>query len=305
MRAVLLARATIARLKPRRATSACSRVARASARLGSRLTTARVVDHLAPEVVVCASADAAEPGLAAGCILPRHQSDPSRHLTAGAKLSAFVDGSDNRRSDDRTDAGSLASRRQVAFVRQRRTIVASSFLIRRSRSANWSNSSPKIARARSDRSAAAMATGAWAVNRHGPYGGTMPYSASKPRVWLINAVRWQIRRTRARCSDCRSCWSVDFTGTKCIVRRMAGSKIASASTASFFEPLTKGFTKRGLMRRDFAVYGEPAPGPMMRAGTSLHCDRRRCEDADHLAQLGAADLPRQDHSVGVNAVQVK
>jgi hypothetical protein len=41
IRAVLLARATIVRLKPRRATSACNQVARRSVSLGSRLTTAR------------------------------------------------------------------------------------------------------------------------------------------------------------------------------------------------------------------------------------------------------------------------
>src|SRR4051794_5682016 len=68
---------------------------------------ARAVDQLASEVVVGASSDAAEPWLAAGRILSRHQPDPRRHLTARAKLSAIVDGRDDRRGDDWTDARQL------------------------------------------------------------------------------------------------------------------------------------------------------------------------------------------------------
>ena len=107
MRAVLLASATIVRLKPRRATSAFSQVdRRASCRAscwGNRLTTARAP----PEVVVGASSDAAESWLAAGGILSRHQPDPRCHLAARAKLSAIVDGGDDRRGDNRADAGQL------------------------------------------------------------------------------------------------------------------------------------------------------------------------------------------------------
>src|SRR6516164_1469018 len=65
------------------------------------------VDQLAPEIVVCASSNAAEPWLAASCILPGHQPDPGCHLAARAELSAVVDGSDDRRCDDRADAGQL------------------------------------------------------------------------------------------------------------------------------------------------------------------------------------------------------
>src|ERR1700688_2368257 len=64
-------------------------------------------DQLAPEVMVGASSDAAEPWLAASCILSRYQPDPGCHLAARAKLSAIVDGSDNRCGDDRPDAGQL------------------------------------------------------------------------------------------------------------------------------------------------------------------------------------------------------
>src|SRR6516225_9988433 len=44
------------------------------------------MDQLAPEIVVGASSDAAEPWLAASCILPGHQPDPGCHLAARAKL---------------------------------------------------------------------------------------------------------------------------------------------------------------------------------------------------------------------------
>ncbi len=64
---------------------------------------ASTVDQLAPEVVVGTSSDAAKPGLTTGSILPRYQSDPGCHLAARAKLSALVDGGDDRSSHDRTD----------------------------------------------------------------------------------------------------------------------------------------------------------------------------------------------------------
>src|SRR5271170_2254553 len=68
---------------------------------------ARAVDQLAPEVVVSASSDAAEPRLAASRILSRHQPDPRGHLAARPKLSAIVDGGDDRSGNDRADAGQL------------------------------------------------------------------------------------------------------------------------------------------------------------------------------------------------------
>src|SRR5262252_8613526 len=58
------------------------------------------VDQLAPEIVVGASSDAAEPWLAASCILPGHQPDPGCHLAARAKLTAIVDAADDRSGDD-------------------------------------------------------------------------------------------------------------------------------------------------------------------------------------------------------------
>ena len=72
IRAVLLARATIVRLKPRRATSAFSQVD-CLVMLGQPADDgACAMDQLAPEIVVRASSDAAEPWLAASCILPGH-----------------------------------------------------------------------------------------------------------------------------------------------------------------------------------------------------------------------------------------
>src|SRR6202158_1629053 len=65
------------------------------------------VDQLAPEIVVGASADTAESWLAARGILPGHPPDPRSHLAPRGKLSAVVNGSDDRRGDDRADARQL------------------------------------------------------------------------------------------------------------------------------------------------------------------------------------------------------
>ena len=62
---------------------------------------------------------------------------------------------------------------------------------------------------------------------------TMPYSASRPRIWLALAVRCLIEpeRTRWRAWMC-SC-SIVLTGTKRIPGRLTASQMASASLASF------------------------------------------------------------------------
>src|SRR5436305_3597563 len=114
---------------------------------------ASAMDQLTPEVVVGTVPDAAQPWLATRRILSRHQADPGCHFAAGAKLSAIVDGSDDRGGDDRADAGQLGEPSASFISATKLTIIASSFLIRRSRSSSWTSSSPKIERARSDRSA--------------------------------------------------------------------------------------------------------------------------------------------------------
>jgi hypothetical protein len=117
-----------------------------------------------------------------------------------------------------------------------------------------------------------------------PCGSTIPYSASRPRVWLIKEVRLWTKRSRMRWSDCRSWHLRLFTGTNCIVGRPAASKIACASVASFLDPRTKGLTKKppGLLKH--------AP-PMMSAAAGLHSDDLRIEPIDGRDQLQAADLP--------------
>jgi hypothetical protein len=62
------------------------------------------MDQLTPEVVVGTTPDAAEPRLAAGRILSRHQADPGSHLAAGANLPALVYSRDDRRRDNGPDA---------------------------------------------------------------------------------------------------------------------------------------------------------------------------------------------------------
>src|SRR5215207_4553207 len=127
--------------------------------------------------------------------MSRHQPDPGCHLTARPKLSAIVDGRDNRSGNDRADAGQLREPptrliRAAAGNHGRVELLDPTIEL-----VQWSRSSPKIARAKSDSSAPATAPGACAMKRHGPCGSTIPYSARRPRVWLIKAVRWQIRRS--------------------------------------------------------------------------------------------------------------
>src|SRR3954469_10824278 len=62
----------------------------------------------------------------------------------------------------------------------------------------------------------------------------MPYSASKPRIWLPIGVRDPISRFRTRWSACRSCCATVFRATKCMCGRLTASQIAAASLTSFF-----------------------------------------------------------------------
>src|SRR5260221_11889831 len=54
----------------------------------------------------------------------------------------------------------------------------------------------------------------------------MPRSSSKPRIWLMTAVRRITQRSRTRCRDCRSSWSSVLIGTKRMVGRATASAIA-------------------------------------------------------------------------------
>src|SRR4029077_15197169 len=57
----------------------------------------------------------------------------------------------------------------------------------------------------------------------------IPRSSSKPRIWLMTAVRRITQRSRTRCRDCRSSWSSVLIATKRIFGRPTASAIASAS----------------------------------------------------------------------------
>jgi hypothetical protein len=67
----------------------------------------------------------------------------------------------------------------------------------------------------------------------------------------------------------------------------------------------EGLYETRIDQAHLAAGGEPASTPIMRAGACLHRDGRRCQVGDHLGQLRPADLPRQDHPVGVDAVKVE
>src|SRR5262249_22794478 len=65
------------------------------------------------------------------------------------------------------------------------------------------------------------------------------------------------------------------------------------------------FHKTRIDEAHLAAGGEPASSPIMRAGTGLHRDCSRSQVAHHFGQLRPADLPRQDYTVGVDAVNVE
>jgi hypothetical protein len=68
---------------------------------------AGAVDHLPPEIMIGESANAAEPGFPAGRILTRHQADPCRQFSPGAKMAAIINCGDERRCDHRPNAWQL------------------------------------------------------------------------------------------------------------------------------------------------------------------------------------------------------
>ena len=65
---------------------------------------AGAMNHLAPEVVIGAPANPAEPGFAASRILTRHKANPCRKLPSRAKIMTVVNRSDERCCDHRPDA---------------------------------------------------------------------------------------------------------------------------------------------------------------------------------------------------------
>ena len=62
------------------------------------------MNHLTPEVVIGAPANPAEPRLATGRILTRHEADPRRKFPPRSKMTPVGDRCDERRRDYRTDA---------------------------------------------------------------------------------------------------------------------------------------------------------------------------------------------------------
>src|SRR6266478_9398434 len=58
-----------------------------------------------------------------------------------------------------------------------------------------------------------------------PWRKVIPRSSSKPRIWLMTAVRRITQRSRTRCRDCRSSWSSLLIGTKRIFGRPTASAI--------------------------------------------------------------------------------
>src|SRR5271156_382814 len=85
-----------------------------------------------------------------------------------------------------------------------------------------------------------------------------------------------------------SCCPVLFTGTKRMVGRIAASKIASASVASFF-----------------AAGSDKQSSPMVCTGAGFHCNRRWREILYRFDELCAADLSRDYHAICIDPIKVE
>src|ERR1700677_3473160 len=68
---------------------------------------AGAMNHLTPEIVIGAPANPAEPRVAAGRILTRHEANPRRKLPSRAKMMTVINRSDECRCDHGPDAGQL------------------------------------------------------------------------------------------------------------------------------------------------------------------------------------------------------
>lgn len=78
---------------------------------------------------------------------------------------------------------------------------------------------------------------------------TTPNSASKPRMRLVQAVRYSFSPSRSRCMHSMPCWETVLMATKRMVGREAASQIAAASLASFLPWSRYGLTRWAAMIR--------------------------------------------------------
>ena len=122
------------------------------------------------------------------------------------------------------------------------------------------------------------------MNAPAPCRMATPCSRQKARIWQIKRVRAVTRRSRMRCSACRSTCSGDLSSTKRIVGRVTASAMAAASMRSFLFDLTYGLTNwAGTMRTVCpsalilrASHCEPAQASMPTtagAAASKNCSR--------------------------------
>ena len=94
---------------------------------------ARSVDQLLAQILVAALADTQQLRLAAGGELPRNQTEPGGQIAAVVKAFRVADGGDERRRDDRAEAGDRRrSTSLFVLASAQRTNCASKAPIRRS-----------------------------------------------------------------------------------------------------------------------------------------------------------------------------
>jgi hypothetical protein len=175
--------------------------------------------------------------------------------------------------------GSAASRRESSFCRQSAMTRRSRLASRSSRARRWStrlwNSSITKGSARPTGHRGQMVTSC--RNRVGPCGKAMPYSSSRPRVWLINAVRQRITCSRARCNLGR------FADGLGIARVVLGALDVGPNEPRVDQP-------------DLDAKVAKPSAPMVGAATGFHRDHRGRELDNGLHQPAPADAPRHNRS---------
>src|SRR6516164_8797277 len=263
------------------------------------------MDQLAPEIVVGASSDAAEPWLAASCILPGHQSDPGCHLAARAKLTAIVDAADDRSGNDRPHPRQLCEppTSLVCAAKgddHRVELLDPAIQVVQLVHELAEDCSCQVRQVGTgDGSRRLRHKAPWTLRQHDPvFGEEAAGMIDQSRSLADQPVAGTMKRLQVLLV-CRLHGHEAHRWThRCFEDRLRVDRIVLRS-------LDEGLYETRIDETYLAAGGEPASTPMMRACTRLHRDCRRCQVADHLGQLRPADLLRQDDPVGVNAVKVE
>ena len=162
---------------------------------------ARPVDQLFAQILVAALADSEQLRLTPGSELPRNQAQPCGEIAAVVEIFRSTGSGNERRRDNRAEAGIVVSRWASSSSFAQRTNSASKAAIRRSSSAHYARASSTSRTMRGPKLAPPCSSISTARNCSSfrlPCGATNPLSSRMARSWLIRAVRSPTNRSRDR-----------------------------------------------------------------------------------------------------------